>query len=328
METGSYRQLLCLYSLTPLFTLLVFIALACFPKIAYPLSSDTSRGVSYPYLPYFPFPFPEFITATAFWALSHLFNPPIFSFFSFILFPVPILALSLSSLTQSTITTILRQAVVPILLIPQNAFFDHPTWRDIAFRRVWWLALGWAAAEAVVGVKQGYEGIALYRDVLVSVRRVVSTPSGGKKPQNVSMSGYGAVSHDTSRRHGTLRSSGSDSVDVEGRPLLDRRPSVVSSTATQSDAQLKDAIEEEVERDLDELVALRGREELEDLYGMPFIVSLSFVSNFLTLMPVSSAYSRFHLLSTPAQHSPLRLGINAIPHCRIHALIPFLRTIT
>jgi len=32
-------------------------------------------------------------------------------------------------------------------------------------------------------------------------------------------------------------------------------------------------MDDEVERDIDELIALRGREELEDLYGMPFIVS-------------------------------------------------------
>jgi hypothetical protein len=36
--------------------------------------------------------------------------------------------------------------------------------------------LGWAAAEAVVGVKQGYESIALYGDVLVNVI-MLSTPN-------------------------------------------------------------------------------------------------------------------------------------------------------
>jgi len=36
--------------------------------------------------------------------------------------------------------------------------------------------LGWAAAEAVVGVKQGYESIALYGDVLVNVI-MSSTPN-------------------------------------------------------------------------------------------------------------------------------------------------------
>lgn len=64
------------------------------------------------------------------------------------------------------------------------------------------------------------------------------------------------------------------SLNTERRPLLERPPSAASSTS-QSDAQLKDAIEAAVERDVDELVAMRGREELEDLYGMPFIVSVS-----------------------------------------------------
>ncbi|KXN92534.1 hypothetical protein AN958_05389 [Leucoagaricus sp. SymC.cos] len=276
LHRGSYRQVVGLYSLTPLFTFLVFLALAYLPQAAYPLSKNKKPGFPYPYSPYLPFPFPEVLTATAFWGLSYLLNSAMFSFFSSTLTSRPILSLCLSTLFQSSLGLILRQATVPILLIPRTAAFDHPTWRDISFRRVWWLALGWAAAEAVVGIKQGYDGIALYRDVLVSVRRVVTSPNPTQKRQNVPVSGYGSVSNENSRGRempGHTVSTSRDPVDIESRPLLERQSSVVSSLASQSDAQLKDAIEEEVERDVDELIALRGREDLEDLYGMPFIVS-------------------------------------------------------
>ncbi|KAF9450525.1 hypothetical protein P691DRAFT_789092 [Macrolepiota fuliginosa MF-IS2] len=279
---GSYRQLVCLYSLTPVFTLLVFLFLAYLPTLAYPLPSDTSPGNPHPYAPYLPFPLPEVFTATAFWALSYLLNSSIFSFFSFVLPRTPFFALCTSSLFQSVVGILLRQAVIPILLIPHNAVFDHPTWRDVVFRRVWWVALGWAAAEATVGIKQGYEGIALYRDALVSVRRVASTPNRNQTWNSVRMSGYGSVSQEGSRAGGAPRRTLSDSSeDVERRPLLEHqasRVSVVSNISSRSDAQLKIDIEEEIERDVDELIALRGREELEDLYGMPFIHIPVFIS--------------------------------------------------
>jgi hypothetical protein len=43
--------------------------------------------------------------------------------------------------------------------------------------------LGWAAAEAVAGVKQGYESIALYEDVLVNVvmSSTLNTEMGSKE---------------------------------------------------------------------------------------------------------------------------------------------------
>jgi hypothetical protein len=197
------------------------------------------------------------------------------------------ISFSLSSLFQSSLGLILREAVVPILLIPRNVVYDHPTWRDVSFRRTWWIALGWAAAEAIVGIKQGYEGITLYRDVLVSVRRVVSTSGRAQKRKDVPRSGYGSVSRENSRIRDApdrIVSNSRDPVDIERRPLLERPLSIASSIAARSDAQLKDAIEEEVERDVDELIALRGRGELEDLYGMPFIVGFLLFFVFFLLM--------------------------------------------
>lgn len=317
--TGSYRRLMGLYTLTPIFTLLVFLALAYLPTIAYPLPSNSTPPGSHPCIPYLPFPIPEILTTAAFWALSYLLNSSIFSFFSSILSRTPLFALSTSSLFQSTVGILLRLAAIPILHIARHAVFDHPTWRDIAFRRVWWMALGWAAAEAAVGIKQGYEGIGLYRDVLVSVRRVPSTPINHTlKRSSVQMSGYGSVSHESSRGRETPRRTLSDegnTADVERQPLLERRHSTISSITTQS---AKDALEEEVDRDVDELIALRGREELEDLYGMPFIVSPLFIPNcsnlyihfysiFLSSFPVCTDLIQLYLYWARPCSLPLRI---------------------
>jgi len=147
--------------------------------------------------------------------------------------------------------------------------YNHPTWRDGSFCRIWWVALGWAAAEAIVGIKQGYDGLALYRDVLVNVRKTVMTSNQIRRPQNGPILDYGSVAPENPE---TMLSF-TQSIDIERRPLLENQIRNTNGIAAQGDAHLKDAMDDEVERDIDELIALRGREELEDLYGMPFIVS-------------------------------------------------------
>ena len=49
------------------------------------------------------------------------------------------------------------------------------------FKRVWWVTLRWAAAEAVVGVKQSYEGCASQHVVNSEHRDVVKRKTGGSK---------------------------------------------------------------------------------------------------------------------------------------------------
>lgn len=248
--------------MTPIFTFLVFFSFAYFPKIARSSARDEELSLPYEYSPFFPFPLPEISTAMAFWALSHLLS----SSFSNISFIPAGHALFLSSLFRSLVNLILRQATVPVLLIPSTAVYNHPTWRDGSFCRIWWIALGWAAAEAIVGIKQGYDGIALYRDVLVNVRKTVMTPNQMRRPPIL---GYGSVA----RENPETMPSFTQSIDIERRPLLENQICNTNDIAVQGNAHLKDAMDDEVERDIDELIALRGREELEDLYGMPFIVS-------------------------------------------------------
>ena len=148
---------------------------------------------------------------------------------------------------------------------------------------MWWLALGWAAAEGIAGIKQGYEAIALYRDVLVIARRV--TDSSGvpsRKPSNeqnaqileageslrVITTGLPSSSEQQQYRIGldTLAFEEDNDVQGERTPLLPRNGGTGKYPSS-------DELRLEVERDFDQLIAIRNREELEEVYGMPMIVS-------------------------------------------------------
>ena len=143
-------------------------------------------------------------------------------------------------------------------------------YRAPAFRRLWWLALGWSLAEVVVGVVQGYETLALYRDAIVPEGRArelatAALSVGVQVPKN-----GGATSASPSRaRDERLWESmsrvedGAVGSEVIGSPVR-RYPSTLSV----ADIQL------EVDKDFDELVTIKAREELEELYGFPAIVSL------------------------------------------------------
>lgn len=146
---------------------------------------------------------------------------------------------------------------------------------------MWWVALAWAAAEAIAGIKQGYEAIALYRDVLVIARRVTDSSSGVPNEQNARILG----TEEPPRTITGLRSSSEqqyrigldtlaleenhDVLQGERRPLLPRNGT--------SKYPSSDELRLEVERDLDQLIAIRNREELEEVYGMPMIVSAAII---------------------------------------------------
>jgi len=47
-----------------------------------------------------------------------------------------------------------------------------PTRSDYAFFRVCWVSLGWSFVEVIVAIWQGYEQLALYRDVMIPSARI------------------------------------------------------------------------------------------------------------------------------------------------------------
>ncbi|KAF8900173.1 hypothetical protein CPB84DRAFT_1055945 [Gymnopilus junonius] len=72
---GNYKNLIILYTLVPLSTLLAFVLLAILPVLAFPSSSHSL----FPYPPYLPFPIPEVSTAMALWSLSYLIRDFLYS---------------------------------------------------------------------------------------------------------------------------------------------------------------------------------------------------------------------------------------------------------
>lgn len=331
---GDYKTLLALYTLVPLSSLFAFVSLALIPILAFPSRVDSL----YPYPPYLPYPLPEIFTAAALWSLAYLLRDPLYAtcifLASLIPFPsrrfselIPFLTSSFSAILQSASTLFLRQLAVPILLVPyfssdhSNLLWpllyegirtphqhDFPVWQDVAFRRVWWIALGWAMAEAVVGIKQGYENIGLYKDVLVGVRvnatrsklmaetRLRSIPVD-RTPSNGQAADYNSIAPAQRDQNGQWRDTSTNSrtgeamlsaITPQGRPpdfdlrhysadelrssgiTAETRPLLSRQMTREGDRLM---VENEVERDLEELIMLKNREELEEIYGTPVIVS-------------------------------------------------------
>lgn len=98
----------------------------------------------------------------------------------------------------------------------------------------------------------------------------------------------------------------------EQRPLLPRMPSQTSQDLQVEEAAL------EVDRDLDRLVDIKHREELEEVYGMPVIVG------FAPLLPsdrthhLCSADSGIHLVSPTREYCHLIIRHHSPPLLCIH----------
>lgn len=145
--------------------------------------------------------------------------------------------------------------------------YPFPIWHDFTFRRVWWLALGWAAIETTAAIVQDYQQIALYRDVMIPEEQIAAAMA---RPESGSGSRFGA-----SQEEILILSPRSP----EELPALQRQESAASTNASQpaqpAPRRLSEAVELEVDRDIERLVNLKEREELEEIYGLPIIVRLA-----------------------------------------------------
>jgi hypothetical protein len=211
--------------------------------------------------------------------------------------------------------------------------------------RVWWVALGWAAAEAVVGVKQGYESIALYKDVLVSVDM--------SKPQYRDERERRFTSLPIQQQQ-YLLSIGSNHMlsEEETPPQISDEHQPLLRTRLDDDSERLLQAENDVERDLDQLIALKNREELEEVYGIPviripvFISCLHRINSILSSLGIclllTSAYmqSTFAIISPTSSPSPSAdhtssqsstasnqyLAITTIPILIIYTLLAMMHT--
>ncbi|KAL0952674.1 hypothetical protein HGRIS_006918 [Hohenbuehelia grisea] len=406
LYSGSYTRTVALYTLVPLTTIAIFTVFAALPRFAYPLSQhpSTPPHAQYPYLPYLPYPLPEILTAISLWSLTYLLRQPLHALVAVLFTPLTLgadhwLASALAAILTSTTAVLAHLAALGLLLVPRYVAHDadeglraqvqahYLSPYDLAFRRVWALALGWAAAEAVVATKLGYERIALYRSVMVGVpkhgaqtsfswshSRPASAgvaevsdskskskspefssrqagggvhvdfdvpPQNGVQSQSQSQNSNGSrsrpapirVSSETAAPHhqnnGGMFSSGivespvdylrrdhraqrndnshqdaSGTGDDERAPLLGRssRERDVEREAEREEVRRRAAIDEEIrallDEDFDELMALKTREEVEEMYGMPFIKIPVFISCMQRLSAVLLSLGFFLLLSS------------------------------
>ncbi|KAG1775660.1 hypothetical protein EV702DRAFT_1199147 [Suillus placidus] len=192
------------------------------------------------------FPLPEILLSSAFFSLAHLLRVPLFSLASLLLPPES--ACLASTFIHVLTTNALRLAALVILNVRHTMDYPIPTCQDPAFRTVWWLSLNFA--EVLAPIVQGYEQLALYRDVMV--------PEG--------------------RETEFLERLKSDSL-IEPDPALENpRPEheILQGELEDEEAQ---SVESRIDRGLDELLVIKMRDELEEVYGVPVIVRTLHISN-------------------------------------------------
>ncbi|KAF9068843.1 hypothetical protein BDP27DRAFT_1448071 [Rhodocollybia butyracea] len=284
---GSYLKLVTFYTLTPLTFVVAFTLLALLPGWAYPLEGNTPN---FPSL--LPYPLSELIVSAGLWALSHLLRTPVYTFSVLLCTSCKLshysFAIVLSTALHAVLSLLLRVIAIPILLIPHYLIYESPNWHDPAFRRVWWVALGWAAVEAIVSIKQGYDYLALYRDVLVDEahkeEQFIDIEDGGgtklgpvysttqfASPTEATAPFITGSSHDISPPDRDPVSTTAVQEDAERVPLLTRSLELPT-------ANLDSSLDLQIDEDVEQLIAVRERDELEKYYGVPFIRIPVFIS--------------------------------------------------
>lgn len=278
---GSYPRLIHLYTLVPFTSLATWLLLGVLIPLAFVPGQPRP-----PHPKFFPSPIPEFITSAAFWSFSYQLRLPFFSLISSVVKNSNV-AVILHTSSHVIINNLLRLAILPILHIRDDMQHHYPARTDYAFFRIWWASLGWSFAEVVVAIWQGYEQLALYRDVMIPPSRVKEFLGAAVPPEE------------------------RDCYEI---PITD----LVASTDLLLPQQPSDNEEDELEQNLDKLVRIKSRGELEQVYGVPvidipvFITCLQRIDSIIlslgTTLLVAWAYLRssISLPSPDAHDSPHR----------------------
>lgn len=337
---GSYTRSMLLYSIVPAFALLWFILVGFVPYTFYPLHPDETP----PSIQHLPFPLPEILLSLSLWSLSHTMRVPIYTISS-ALTPstFPSLTTILFAFLTTTLTNVLRILAIPFLNLKIT---NHPTTTEPAFRCMWWFALAWAAADVVVGVYQGYDAIGLYKNSFVDSTTMHLTDEeitlSGKRPATAPEE-QDDLSSPADSVAGLPVTSNAATFFVGGESPVDHRPDLPRAMTSQT------TLEDALDHDLEQLISIERREELELIYGTPFVRIPIFVSCLLRLdtlfstlgftLLTSAAYLRYAVSSshpiTPhlftslhdslSAHTPALLEVSS--HHRSNPLLPLMITL-
>ncbi|KAJ8456332.1 hypothetical protein ONZ45_g18762 [Pleurotus djamor] len=298
---GSYSHLLFLYTLVPVTALLAWIALAVLPTAAY---SSRHPSTIYPYLPYFPFPLPELLTTSALWCLAYVLRAPIFTFLTYLFANPPLswLPTLISTFLHSFTTIVLCVASFVVLQIPHATHTAHTTYRDPAFLRVWFLALGWALAEGFVAVAQGYAALASYKDVLIAIKDDEEDVEASSVTQSNGSNNGKAPQRENHSPEVVRSSTSSSPLSSERRTLLNKDLQLQRRASNMSEEEI---LQMELDHDFDQLMAVKMRDDLEDLYGIPYIKIPVFLTSLQRINSVLLTLGVFLLSSSAYLRSPL-----------------------
>jgi len=269
---GSYQRFLALYTLVPLTSIITFVLLSITPIILF--SSHSPR----PHSKFFPTPIPELLTSAGLWSLSHLLRFPLFSLVSFFISSSNVTILVHTAL-HVVLCNLLRLSVLPILSIREDMEFPLPTHLDYAFKRIWWASLGWSMVEVAVAIWQGYEQIALYVEVMIPESRVKQM-----------MLLLGDIDQELGIGGGT--------VEVEDHSA---HPQNIARS-------VEEAVRSALDCELDRLVAIKAREELEDVYGIPVVSIPVFITCLQRIDSIILSLGLTLLTAASYLRSPLSLS--------------------
>ncbi|KAI0369330.1 hypothetical protein BV20DRAFT_946466 [Pilatotrama ljubarskyi] len=324
--SGSYKRKVAIYGLVPLTCIVAFLLLANLIRWIWP-----PRYTPPSTLPRsFPQPLPEVLLSAGFFSLTHALRVPLYNLAS-LLFP-PIWDTLVFNTLYVLLSHVLRLAALALLRVRHEMVYPLPTWRDPAFTTAWWLALGWAVADAATSVAQGYRQLALYRSVMVPVERVqailaaskaqaggAGTGSSGTRsasgagsreymPLSPRSERDGVGAEQAAHGHANANANGSGRQEQGQGHEEGRR-----GKNAQEPISLEEAVRMAVDQDVEQLIHLQEREELEEVYGIPviyipvFVPCLQRIDSFLFSLGFTLILSWAYLrspLSFPADYDP------------------------
>ncbi|KAF9239454.1 hypothetical protein BU15DRAFT_74605 [Melanogaster broomeanus] len=267
LYSGSYKRLLALYT---------FVAS---DSVGHFCGSRTAPSL-------------EVILSSAMFSLGHQLRVPLYSFSSFLLRPH--IASLLSTLLYVLVVNSLRLASLAMLQVRHNMVYPTPTWQDPSLHTVWWLSLN--IAEVLVALVQGYQHLALYRDVMVPPgreREFLERLKHAATPQQNNGDHYAwrySNEYTSQQSHDDIRE-----VEAQSREAPPRDVAALNS---------------QIDRDFDKLLAVKSREELEEVYGTAVIKIPVFVSCLQRFDSIILSVGLTLLLSSAYLRSPLSVPVS------------------
>ncbi|KZT35959.1 hypothetical protein SISSUDRAFT_1064078 [Sistotremastrum suecicum HHB10207 ss-3] len=237
----SYNSMILKYSFVPLSSLVVFLALILIFTLALHGPSGSKLCFTTILLCIF--------SSIAAWTTAHTLRLPIYTLASYLSFrrgSAPIILIS-STFIQVLLAESLRVGLFIILQLHLSSEKATPSPPEDAFARSCWIALGWAIAEVTVGVVQGYQQLFLYQE-----------ESGDERTVLVGLEDSGAV-YFTSEHEQQVESPVVFTNQAREEGHGSRRSSPAGSMS----------LPEYIHEELDHLMALKQRAELEEVYGSP-----------------------------------------------------------